>query len=476
MQRAKSILLCVCCTLFIGTNVSAQKKWTLQECIDYALSNNIQIKQSELNTQLSKYEVDQSKATFLPDINASIGHSYNFGRSIDPYTNLYTNNEIQSTNLGASASMVLFSGLQLVNSLKQSKLNYLSSKYEEKKIQNDVTINVVTAYLQVLYAKENFKNASEQFDATQLQRDRTKKLFDAGSVSKGNLLDIEAQLATDEVSKTDAEVQLTQALLTLTQLLELNTMNDFDVVDPAINSLDGFILPADVVSVYQLATQNQPDVIASDYRVKSSEKGLSLAKASHYPRLSLSGGIGTASSTTNRKISSISYGPPPLIGYTTDTVEVYSVSPTTNYGLTDIPLEDQLKNNRNQYISFNLSIPIFNGWSTRTNVKRAQTTYMQSQLNHEQLKKSLFKNVQQAYVDASSAFKKYTATERSLQSAQEAFSFNEQRYNLGLINTYDYLLSKNNLAKSQTAIVQAKYDYIFRIKILDFYQGKPLTF
>ena len=455
----------------------AQQVWTLQQCIDRAVSNNIQVKQSALNTQSGQYQVDQSKANMIPSLNGNANRSYNYGRSIDPYTNLYTNKQVISNSIGLSSGVVLFDGLQLMNTLKQSKLNYLSSKYEEQKIKDDISLNVVTAYLQVLFAKENQGNTREQADATKVQREKTQKMFDAGAVSKANLLDIESQLALDEVSVANADAELLQAKLTLTQLLELENISDFDIQDPAIAAPSAYQMPLDVNAVYQAALQNQPDIKAYDYKVQSAEKGLSIAKGGRSPRLSMSGSINTATSSSNRQIVSATYDPKPPIGYTSGGDSVFSYNPSvTSVELGDIPVSDQINNNVYKSFGFNLSVPIFNGWATRTSVKRAEINLQQAQLSFEQTKKSLYKSVQQAYIDATSSYQKYLAGDKSVQATQEAYRFNDQRFTLGLINSYDYLISKNNLAKAKSTLLQAKYDYIFRIKILDFYQGKPLTF
>jgi outer membrane protein len=477
MVNKKGLFSLVAAVLAATCTVSAQKTWTLQECIDYALEHNIRVKQSALTTEMSRYQVDQNKAVLLPSLNGSINRNYSYGRSIDPYTNLYTDNNVVSNSIGLSSGVVLFDGFQLMNTLKQSKLNYLSSQYDERKIRDDISLNVVTAYLMVLYARESRQNAQDQADATRVQRDKTEKMFDAGAVSKANLLDMEAQLGQDEVSVANAEADYSQALLTLAQLLELGDSSAIEIIDPGLPAPTAYPMPADVTTVYALALQNQPDIKASEYRVESAEKGLSIARGGRSPRLSVGGSLNTSTSTSNRKLVDTQFGPNPLIGYTTGGDSVFSDRPSiASYTFGDIPLNDQLNNNLYKTFGFSLSVPIFNGWATRTNIKRAQVSLQQARLNHEQTKNDLYKSVQQAYTDAISSFRKYQAGDKSLKAADEAFRFNDQRYALGLISTYDYLLSKTNLAKAQSALLQSKYDYIFRIKVLDFYQGKPLTF
>jgi len=475
MNNRWRFLVAVFLLLFSFDSIAQQAAWSLQQCIDYALAHNISVKQSELNEQLSKESYQESIAGFFPSLNGNAGHSYYFGRSIDPTSNQFTTNEVRSTSLSLSSSVPLFEGLQLQNSLKQSKLNYQASQYDLQKIRNDISLNVVTYYLQVLYNRELVKSTEGQLNTSKVQRDRTQRMFDLGAVSKGNLLDIEAQFSSDEVRLITAQSQYDQAMLSLTQLLELDTVKNFDILDPKVE-VPAVAIQPDVASIYAAAVNNQPDIKSSEFRVLSAEKGLSVAQGARYPRLSLGASLSTNYSSAQERFVSYTFGPNPVIGYTSALDTVFSIIPETTPTFEKKPFADQLNDNLSKSVGFNLSIPIFNGWSTKTNVSRARISLQQSRLNLESNKKSLYKSVQQAAADASSSYKKYIANDKSVQSLDEAYKYNEEKYNLGLISTYDYLLSKNNLAKAQADLLQAKYDYIFRIKILDFYQGKPLTF
>ena len=225
----------------IGFSANAQSTWTLQQCIDRALQYNLQIRQSELSEDLAKAQVEQSTASFFPSINGSAGQNYYFGRSIDPYTNSYTTQQVQSNSFSVSGSMPLFEGLQMQNTLKQSKLNYMSSQFDLKKIKNDISLNVVSDYLSVLYNQELMAVSSSQVDASAIQRDKMKRMYELGSVNKGNYLDMESQLATDQLRLIQSQSQFDQAVLSLTQLLELDTVKGFvvqkpDVIVPAVDA------------------------------------------------------------------------------------------------------------------------------------------------------------------------------------------------------------------------------------------------
>ncbi len=456
----------------------SQNLWTLQQCIDHALENNIQIRQSELNTELNQQYKSQSIANLFPSLNGNASQNYYYGRSIDPFTNSFTTSQVRSNNFSLSSSVSLFEGFQLQNSLRQSQLNFLSSQFDLQKVRNDISLNVVTYYLQVLYNKELLANTKQQEDATKLQREKISRMYELGSVSKGNLLDMDAQLASDELRLVQAQSSYDQAFLSLTQLLELNTVNDFSIQEPLLNTPG---LPADQMnanSIYTIALTTQPDIQSYEYRVKSAEKGLSIAHGGRYPRLILSGSLSTNFSTSSQDIVGYDIQPPTTVfsGFTGSGDSVYTFVNNSKANFEQTPFTDQLDNNFGKSVGFNLQIPLFNGLAAKTNVTRAKINLEQSRLNLDQTKKNLMKSVQQAVSDAYSAFKRYEAGEKSQQALSESFAFNQQRYDLGLISSYDYLLVKNNLAKTEADLLQAKYDFIFRLKILDFYQGKKLSF
>jgi outer membrane protein len=477
LMTRKTIFFFSCALFFISLFCNAQSL-TLQQCIEYALVHNISIKQSELNTELSKIGVNQSTANLFPSLNGFASNNYYYGRSIDPYTNTFTTEQVRSNSFSLNSSMSVFEGFQLQNSLKQSKLNYMASKYDMQKIKNDIALNVATFYLQVLYNKELLKVTQDQVDATKIQRDRTKRMVEVGSLSKGNMLDMESQYATDEVRLITAQSQYDQAMLSLKQLLELDTAKDFSIVQPNVDAPEMNAGYSDEHAIYLSALSNQPDIKSYEYRMQSAEKGLSIARGMSYPRLSLSGSLGTNYSTSSQRLLGVVDGTPtPVIsGYTSGGDTVYSFIPNTSYTYEKTPFNDQVDNNLAKSIGFSLSIPILNNRSTRNGIKRAKINLEQSSLNLQAAQKSLSKSIQQAVADAKSSYQKLIAGQKSVDALTESVKYNEQKFNLGLISTYDYLLSKNNLAKSQADLLQAKYDYIFRLKVLDFYQGRALTF
>ena len=474
MYRSFSFFLLF--TLFFY-EVQGQTQFTLQQCIDRALQYNIQIKQSSLNNDLNKIQVTQNVASMLPSINGSASQNYYYGRSIDPYTNTFTTQQVRSNSFSLNANVTLFEGLQLQNSLKGSKLSYLASQNDLKKIEDDIKLNVVNSFLQVLYNEELMNNTKSRIEASVVQRDKMKRMFELGSVNKGNYLELESQVAADEVTYVQSQSQYEQSLLTLTQLLELDTVKNFSVVRPevVIPGIDSAQFNIDLI--YTTALNTQPDIKSSEYKVGSAEKGLASAKGGLYPRLYLGGSMNTNYSTSSKNVTVVDL---PSVafetGFTASGEAVYTVFADSKTVFTDIPFKDQLDNNLGKSIGFSLQLPVFNGWSVRSNISKARINLEQSRLNSELTKKNLFKSIQLAVGDAVAAQKKFNAGKLSVDAMEELFNYNNRRLELGLVSTYDYLIAKNNLANARTNLLQTKYDYIFRIKVLDFYMGKPMTF
>ncbi len=480
--RFSDLLLISSLLFLLSQSGMAQTSWSLQKCIDYALMNNITIKSTELNTQLANQRVTQSYAAFLPNVNGSASHYYDFGRTIDPFTNTFTTNRVMSDNFSVTTSVTLFAGFQLQNSLKQSKLDYLSSTYDLKKIANDISLNVVSDYLQVLFSMENVGVANHSLELIKKQQDNTKKLVDAGSLPRGSLLDINAQVANNELALINAQNNLDLSYLSLKQLLDLDSVKDFQIEKPKLTATPFAITANEVGNIYATAEKNQPEVISSDLKLRSSETGLAIARGARFPRLSLSGSYGTGYSDQREQLKSYTTTiiPNPVIGYVSDSVgtPVRSYLPQAigNPVYEKTPFKEQLTDNLNKTVGFNLSFPFFNNWNTKTNISRAKIAVLTAKYNNQQVRLSLKKSIEQAYYDASAAYKKYNATTTSVEALTEAFKYAQQKFDVGLITSYDFLAAKNNLDKSQSDLIQTKYDYIFKTKILDFYQGKTLTF
>ena len=464
--------------LFLGLlsfKAVPQKAWTLRECVDYAIQNNLSVKQNEISSELSKLTYNQDKYSMLPSLNGSAGRNWNFGRTIDPNTNTFTNQQVESDNLSLNANVTLFNGFQLQNTLKQSRLNYYASMSDVQKIKNDISLNVVSAYLQVLYAKEQLKVADARVKQAAESRDRVSKMVAAGTMVQGNLLDAESQLATEELSKITAENQLANAQLSITQLLQLPSPEGFDVIDPAVEIPAANVTTLAPAQIYDLALKSLPEIKSADTRILSAEKGVSIARGSYMPRLSAFGSLSSFYSSSAKQFKTADFeGFIPNGDLTSggDTV----LSPSFSTKLEDKPYGDQLDENYNKAFGISLSIPIFNGFNNRTNVARAKLNLENAKFTAQQTRNQVYQSIQQAHTEALAARKKYDAMQRSIQAFEEAYSYAEKRFNAGLSNSLEFLTATNNLTRTRVELLQAKYDYIFRLKVLDFYAGNPLTF
>ncbi len=471
-QMVKKIILLLLFT-FPVIALGQQKEWTLQDCIQYALENNVSLKQQYLSVSLAEEEVFQSTSRFFPDLNLNGSHAYNFGRAVDKFTNEFETERVQTNNFTASSSVVLFNGFQNLNTYKQSRLNLQASQYDFQAMQNDISLAIASAYLQVLYSMELTDIASLQLEIIRQQVERTEKLVNAGTLAKGNLFTIQAQAAGEELVLVNAQNQLDLALLNLTQFLDLKNDSGFRIQKPIIDiPLETTIL-ADPTEVYSIASTSQPMIKAAEYRVMSAEKGLHLAQGYRSPTLSFGASLGTGYSSASLEIADIQPGDPVLIGATLTGDEVYGPSYKT---ITQVkPFSNQLEDNFSQSLGFYLSIPVFNNFQVRKAVQQSKINLENSRLQQQIVHDQLYKTIQQAHADAKAALKKYLANQKNVMALEEAYRYMEQRFSVGMANSLDYNDAKNRLAQAQSETVQAKYDYIFRLKVLDFYMGKPIN-
>jgi outer membrane protein len=460
--------------LFSG-QLAAQKAWTLKECIDHAIEHNLTIQQTDITTQQSELGVTRSKAAFLPNLNASGSHQYNFGRSVDPFSYTFTNEEIRSTNFSLNGNVTIFNGFQLQNSLKQSQLEYLASQNDLKKIQNDISLNVVSAYMQVLYAKEQLKVTDARLSESGQQRARTRRMVEAGIMTQGNLLDAESQYATEELNQVTAQNQLAIAKLNLIQLLEVDSMQGFDIADPQAFSPEITTLSQSPEEIYALAIKFLPEIKSADTRILSAEKSLAVSRGAFLPRLSMFGGLNTGYSSTRQELAGITYGGFLPNGSVTAGGDIV-FAPVYISTFRKTSFSDQLDQNFSKNFGFSLSIPIFNGLNTNLNVRSQRLALENAKVTSDLSRNQLFKSIQQAHTDALSAQKKLAATEKSVQALQEAYTYAEKRFNAGLSPSLEFLTATNNLTRARIDNLQAKYDLLFRVKVLDFYAGRPLTF
>jgi len=466
----KRIFLIVC--LAFAGSVFAQSEWNLQQCVDYALKHNIMLRQAEINNEISKNNAVQTKAGILPNFNAGAAHTYNFGRTIDRYTNTFANTQVLSQNFYIASNVVLWSGLQQWNNIKATEYAYLAGSETVKQQRNDISLNVATAYINVIYTGELLKISQNQFDITKQQLAQTEKLAEAGTLAKSAVYDVKAQLATEEVNVTTADNNYQIAMLTLKQLMNLDSINNFSISKPDVDVQSENLLGNSVQNIYETALKTQPAIKSAEYNLMMSEKYLAAAKGRVSPTLSFNGSIGTGYSGLAKDI----------VGYnfTTDTLGYVGSTPFTYQRQEPVfkqtPFADQFKNNVNKSIGFTLSVPLYNGWQTMTGIKNAKLNTINAKLNQDLAEQNLYKAIAQAFANARAALNKYVASKASVEASEQSFNYAQQKFSAGAISTYDFNLTKSRLANAQSNLLQAKYDFLFKLKVLDFYQGKPLSF
>ena len=410
---------------------------------------------------------------FLPGISANTGYYFNFGKTIDPTTNLFRTQNTQTNTLSLNGNIGLFNGLQRWNTLDQSQFDLMASMANTENVINNVELYVVGGFLDIVYAKENLKVAEDQLTLAKNQLDRTKLLVEAGTLSQSSLYDIEAQASQNEVTRVTAQNSLDIARLNLTQLL--NLAEPIDIVVPEINmSVQLEELNKTVSDIYQIALSTQPQIRGADYQVKSAEKGLSISKGRLYPSLTLFASLTSNYSNFQQYSADYTHLNVDTIGAVAgDLTPVITYTPSLIQ--TSVPFSNQYRDNFGQAFGFSLDIPIFNNWQYRNNISRSKIQVLDAQYNLESGKQQLLKDVQTAYADAVAAKNSYEAALKAVSSYEKSFNDGQLKFNAGLITSLDFITLKNNYAKSQSDLLRAKYQYIFKLKVLDFYQGKPLT-
>lgn len=435
---------------------SQQKIWTLEECILYAIDNNIQIKQQVLQTGFQKNALDLARFKLLPTLNGSATHNYSFGRALDETTYQFTDQEnVQSNNFYLGSSVNLFNGFQNLNSIKKSRYDLLASEEDLQSIKDNIALSVALGYLQILLNKELVATTENQLQITRQQITRTGKLVEAGSAARGDLLQIEAQAAQEELQLINLKNQLESSYLNLTQLLELRSPAGFEIVTPEFSIDTNSVITGNIDDIFELASGSRPEVKSSEYALTSSEIDLMIAKGGRYPRLSLNNSFSTGYSDIRKKILGIDPVTGPIYGS-------YSFA-------------DQVNDNINYGLGFNLSIPILNGWQVNKNISNSRLRIESSNYALEGIKKQLYKNIQQAYTDAVAALKKFAASRKAVAASEESFRYSEQKFNVGLVTPVDYNAAKNQLLNAQSGLSQSKYEFLFKTKVLDFYKGIPIN-
>ena len=484
----KYILFLLLITFSISLKAQSPTKWDLKTCIDYAIEHNISVQQADIQSRLAKLQADLAKSNQLPTINGSSGMGLRLGRSIDPTTNAFTNTQFLYNNFGLNGGIQIFNAGRLTNASASSNFSWQASEADKLNAINDVSLSVATFYLQVLSAIEQTEITKIQISQTKEQLAATKKRVEVGLLPELNLLELETQLANDSSTYISANANIEQSKMQLKALLNLDASQPFDI---QVQSVDDIKLQsfADLQPeyVFNVATQNLPSVKAADLRVKAASKNELVAKSGFYPSLSFGYNLSSNFSNVFNYISGFN-----LTGFSTPNANTPFVTvsnakyyiqspiftPTTtkrNWGNIWNGWGDQVNNNFGQSFGLQMSIPIFNGNQSKINYQQAKLNYRNANLQKENTNLKLKQDIFTAYNNAVIAFNKLVANQKALTSAEKTFAFATKRYDLGLLGTIELLNNQNNFLKAKVNFKAAQYEYVFRIKLLEFYKGVSLS-
>lgn len=451
---------------------SPDQVWSIEECVNYALENNIQIQQSQLQVEINKNNQQQTKADLAPNLNLNSNYGWNFGLNIDPVTNEISQSRRQTASIGLSSNVTLFSGLRQHYSIAKSNLDYLAALYDLEDMEYDISLNVTAGYLQILLNKEILNVAREQQRVSKLQLDRMSELVEAGANPKGDELQLQAQWARDKQDVIAAENAYVISKLQLANLLQLENPDEFEIESPEIEVPGAELVARSAESIYETALDMQPAIKGAETRVESSEKDLAIVRGNAYPTLNLVGQVGTSYSDQIQQPvgdETFSVPQPTYFPAGDPNGQVVFAPQTFPARYEDKPFGAQVGDNLNEYVGLQLNVPIFNGLSVSKNKQNAEINTRISELQLEQEKNALRQDVYQAHADAKASYNSYLAAEAAVEAGKESFKYSKERFEVGALNQFDFENDKNSLARAMSEMLRAKYDYIFKIKVLEFY-------
>ncbi len=463
--------------LVFTSSANAQvKNWTLQECVDYALKNNISIKQSELDLKASAIDKKLALGAFLPTLSADASHSWNIGLNQNITTGLLENQTTQFTSAGVNSSILIYNGLQNQNRLQRAKLAQLASQYRLNKMQDDILLYVANAYLDILFNKENLKVQKNQLAYDEKQLKRTQELVDAGSVPRGDLLDMKATIASDNQKIVTAENSLFISKLSLAQLLRLDDFQNFDIADVSIEPTPSPVMNEKPEAIVDKAKQIRMEIKIAQANLDVAERDLKIARGAFQPRLigfySFSSRVGYADRVVGYELDTTN--PTTVIGQVEGTGQNV-IQPNYHPVLGSAkPFFDQFSDNKGHNFGLQLNVPIFNGFSTRGNVERNKINLERTKNAFDQANLDLETNVYKAISDAKNALKTYEAALATVEAREKAFGYAKEKFDVGLMNSFDYNQSQTIFTNAQSDLIRAKYDYIFKTKVVELYFGIPI--
>ena len=483
MPSFKYILQSITALLIVAIPYRAQtqtKQWTLEECIEEAIKNNLTVAQVATNNETNRISIFDAQGNRVPTLNGNGAQNFQFGRSIDPSSNQFVLQSYHTNTFSITSGLTLFNGLQNLNTVKQARINYQSGAYDIAKAKNDVALSVTAGYLQVLLGYEQADNYAKQIQYTQAMVDKTQKQIDAGSLAEVNIYTIKSQLATDNYNLVNAQSQLLMYRVNLQQLMNIPVTDSFTIDRPVfsdiINSIDSTLTRE---AIYKAALNNQPQIKSYALKSQSSLIGLHIARGAAIPRLTFNSSISTNYSSINKLTQIYSAAPKTVtLGYVNGDVNQPVTAQVSN-NVTEqnpYPFTQQLKNKVGETFSFNLVVPILNNFNVRAGIMQSKVNMQLAKINEENQKITLRKSIEQAFADYQASSARYRSSKDQFAAWEKSYNIAVRKLALGAFSTSDYLLDKNNYVQGQSIVVQAKYDLIFKTMILNFYQGKPLAF
>lgn len=473
-MMARYIKLIICLLPFTSL---AQEKWDLRKCVEYAIEHNISVRQTDLQARYSALTLKESKAAQIPSLGVGINGGYNFGLTENPTTGVLQDNNFFSTSGGLQTSVTLFNWFSIRKTIEANKLTLQADNEQTNKAKNDIALNVANAYLQILLTKEQVNIARSQAELSRSQLENTRKQVDAGRLPEINAAELEAQLARDSSTLITAETSVQQSLLLMKALLNLDAATPFDVVTPPVEMIPieplGDLQPE---AVYALALANMPQQKVNDLRIEAAKRSVAAARGRMYPTVSASGSVGTNYTNLSYPITSPT-GQKQVTGATVNVggVDYDVMTPVyVQTGSATTPFGRQIRSNFGQSIGLGLNIPLFNGRAAKTNWERAKLNVVGYELTKQQGDLQLKQDIYTAYTNAVAAVEKFNANTKTVQTAQRVFDFAQKRYDLGLMSTFDLVTSQNNLQRARYDLVYAQYDYVFKMKLLEFYKGQGI--
>lgn len=447
----KKIFLGAILIVCLAFKIEAQEQdyegpFTLEQCVEIALTNNLTLKRTELNQKVTEANLLESQGQRIPSLSVGGSSSYRWGRSLNPVTNLYETNELITFNPFADARINVFNGLRNTNSIAQSRVDLEAGLLDIEASKNQISLDIINQFINVVFNREQVKIAENQLKTSEEQLERTKKLVQAGTLAIAEQLDLQSTTSTNRVEVINAKNNLRLAKLNLAQAMQIPFTEDFDVIEPEFEINESLMATEDAKNIYDVAVEIMPEIQSATKKAESAELGTKIAKAGFYPSLAISGNL----------------------------FSNYADQPKNAQANFD-PFSDQMRNNLSQSIGASLNIPLFSNFSNRASVQRARAQYQISQIAEMEAKNKLRQDIETAYNQALAAEQSFEATKFRVESLQESFRVAQQRFDLGAINSVDFQVAQNNLFNAQADLLNAKYTYIFRVKVLDFYLGNPIN-